>query len=87
MQLQEAINFHHPARPGSAMDGVAILPLAYKQFGFLVQVSHLFSLLCLMVKMATPKKGIVDRIILKFKLISPIANINPNKIPKHPIPI
>ena len=44
MQLQEAINFHHPARLGSAMDGVAILPLAYKQFGFLVQVSYLFSL-------------------------------------------
>ena len=28
MQLQEAINFHHPARPGSAMDGAAIFAIS-----------------------------------------------------------
>ena len=41
MQLQEAINFHHPARPGSEMDGAAIfanslLAVRFSCSGYLV---------------------------------------------------
>lgn len=40
---------------------------------------------CLIVIKAITKNGIVDNIILKLKLIKPIININPNKIPKLPM--
>ena len=40
-----------------------------------------------MVKTENKIKGIVERTILKFKLINPIKNINTKSNPMPPIPI